>query len=261
MKGNLILWKWLLYQAKNQEAGISLMELIVALVIGGIALLLGAMLFVNVLKANKAVESKTVAAAELQRALSFIIEDIKQASNVTQVNRGNTLCPSQQVDSNECLVLSREVNGTVYRISYGYKDISNQTTYFYKPGVLKRQIYRQSDNTPVSYNLQPLPSGGQQQAWDDYTVVADGLINTVPQNQVACENYEGIRSWQDTADTANRDKIYGTMSNNRGGFRFCLYNSTGNNPLARVFLIGRITDERGSEFKVVSFGLARMGQP
>ncbi|MCX8077306.1 MAG: hypothetical protein N3D76_01475 [Geminocystis sp.] len=258
MKDNPILWKWLLHQAKNQEAGVSLMELIVALVIGGITLVLGAVLFVNVLRANKAVESKTVAAAELQRALSFIVEDIKLASNVTMVNRGNTYCPTSQVDSNECLVLRRNENGTVYVISYGYKDIQNQNTHFYKPGVLKRQVYRQSDNTPVSHDYRTLPvTGGQQAAWDDYTTVADGLINTTPRVSVACENFEGIKLWQDSSANSNRGQIYGDTSDGRGGVRFCLYNTAGDNRLARVFLIGRTVDERDSEFRLASFGLAR----
>lgn len=221
----------LLKLKNNPQKGITLTELLVALVIGSIVLSASASGFTNLLRANQDVESKTVRSATSRKALTYLQEDIRRAKTVTQetaTTSGN--CKSSAIDSQECLVVNlpngvktnsastTELNcATNPQVYYGYQDISSSYTgQFLKPGLLKRKRF--CDDVAIGY-------------WE---VVADGLISGNEANQptVTCS--------QDSVNWLGETTIYGTDSSNKGGFRFCLNDTSPNNTLARIFLSGYI---------------------
>ncbi|MTF37486.1 prepilin-type N-terminal cleavage/methylation domain-containing protein [Cyanobacterium aponinum] len=208
----------------NSEKGLSLIELIVALIISGIVLTAAASGFINVLRANQNVESKTVRSATIARAIAYIQDEIKEAKAVTAVAVGSTQCPSASVDSAHCLKLTMPDDSTVL---YGFDDISTGTNVYLKPGLLKRQEYDSSGNAVLQT--------GQTSAWDtQYTTVVDGLtsVNETAPTTVACN--QELTAWP------SGTTVYGGTSGGKGGFRFCLADNTANNRLARIFLYGHI---------------------
>jgi len=67
---------------KRNYLGINLTELLVALVISGIVLTATTSGFINILRANQNVNSKSDQLTSLSRTLVYIQEDIKQAISV-----------------------------------------------------------------------------------------------------------------------------------------------------------------------------------
>ena len=214
------LLKLFLSLKKSSEKGLSLIELIVALVMSGIVLTMAASGFVNVLRANQDVESKSVRSASLQRALAFIQEDIKQGKSVTMVSTsdsppcpsGNTTNVNSPVSSTQCLKITLPNNKSIY---YGFDDISNQsiTQIYLKPGILKR--YDENETSP---------------SWE---VVMDGLVNTTPSPAPIC-------------NSNLTNTLHGT-----GGFRFCV--ETTRNRLAQVFLFGYVDKTTNIPVNVITF--------
>lgn len=229
------LLKLFLSLKKSQEKGISLIELIVALVISGIVLAMAASGFVNILRANQDVESKTVRSSNLQKTLAFIQDEMKSARAIT---RTSTSCAGS--DSASCLVLTypdgSTIDGTTCtitnpRIEYGYEDISASTaTQWLKPGLLKRKVF--CDST----------SGGNWQ------VIADGLVSGNETNQPTTNCHAELNA-----------TVYGTDSNGKGGFRFCLDTddtdpaTAPNNRLAQIFLYGHIDNNTNIPISVITF--------
>lgn len=215
------------------DSGLSLTELLVAIVISSIVLTAATSGFVNLLRANQDVESKSVRSGTLSRALSYIGEDIKEASSITAEAAGSTNCPSAEVDSDECLVLTYPDSSTVY---YGYQDLTTGSHVYLKPGILKRQAF---DDTGTA-----VLETGQTNAWEkEYTVIADGLLGSVNEadpNPV-CN--------QDSVNWTGETTVYGD-DNTKGGFRFCLNDSTTTNRLVRIFLYGHIVG--GNDNNVIS---------
>ncbi|BAQ66801.1 type II secretion system protein J [Geminocystis sp. NIES-3709] len=225
--------KLLLQLRKQNNLGISLTELLVALVISGIVLTAAASGFINLLRANQDVESKSVRSNGLARALAFMQEDVKQAKSVQAVlQTDDTKCDSgavgstSAVNSQRCLKIILADGSAIY---YGFKDISGTTNQpFLKPGILKRQRYNASGSA-VDFNNVVLAT--QSNAWNDLdTTIADGLINT---------NSNTVCTWQGVGlATSATVTVYGGMSSGNGGFRFCLNNNTSSNRLVRIFLYG-----------------------
>ncbi len=207
----------------NRESGLSLTELLVALVMTGIVLTAATSGFINLLRVNKEVESKTVLSSTVSWASSYIVEEIKEASSITSEAAGSTNCPSAEVDSDECLVLTYPDGSTVY---YGYQDITSGSQIWLKPGILKRQAFDDTGNAVLET--------GQANAWEkEYTVIADGLLGSVNEADPNPVCNQGSVNW--TGETT----VYGD-DNTKGGFRFCLNDSTATNRLVRVFLYGHI---------------------
>lgn len=199
MKNNKLLLK-LLQQSTNQ--GITLTELLVALVISGIVLTATTSGFINILRANRDVESKSTQLSGLTRGLTFLQEDIKQGISVNVSESSDSQCTD--VDSN-CLIIELSGGNEIY---YGFKDISIDPSVFLKPGILKRK---------------DLSSGI---GWEE---VADGLAIDVP--DPTCD--QGTITWGDETTPT----LYG---NTGDGFRFCIDETE--NRLARIFLYGHIID-------------------
>jgi Tfp pilus assembly protein FimT len=216
---------------KHSNKGISLTELLVALVMTGIVLTAATSGFINLLRVNKDVESKTVTSEGLAKALNFTQEEIKQAKTVTQEAQG-TNCDSSAISSANCLVLtypasfntslnssctSTTVEPKVY---YGFQDISSGSQIWLKPGVLKRKIFcSDSGGTAVSTN---------------WIVIADGLISVnEPDPGTTCSRPDvGLTG------TTPPIAVYGANASGKGGFRFCFNNETTTNRLAKIFLYG-----------------------
>jgi prepilin-type N-terminal cleavage/methylation domain-containing protein len=232
------LLKILLILEKNSCQGISLIELLVALVIGGIALTAAASGFINLLNANQEVEAKTSGSATLTRALAYMQNDIKAANEISQVASGTDDCTdttATTISSIECLVITVPNSFDTsdpdyiddpaistddeYFIYYAYEDISNGSQTWLKPGVLKRRR--------VVYN-------NDTDSWDvgNWNVIADGLISANETQPTTSCNQDGATNW------AGGTTVYGTDSNGKGGFRFCLEPT--NNRLVRIFLYGHI---------------------
>jgi len=213
------LYKYLLNLPKQNTKGISLTELLIALVLGSIVLTAAASGFINLLRANQNLESKTVRNASLTRALTFMQEDIKQGKKVEAVTPTiDSKCDSSKLNSQECLKVTTSDNSTIY---YGFKDISKNSQIFLKPAILKRQEY-DSTGTAIFQN-------SQSKAWEDeYTTVADALIG-VNENQptISCSQ-DGV-SW-------SNNTIYGRNNQKKGGFNFCLKGDR----VIRVLLYGYI---------------------
>lgn len=169
---------------KPTNQGITLTELLVALVISGIVLAFASSGFINVLRANRDVESKSTQLSNLTRALTFIQEDIKPGISVTELSGGEC-----DVDSS-CLVINSESS----QVIYGFEDISEGNQTWLKPGILKRKI-----------------------TGDDWDVVADGLA--IDANDPDCA--EGTINWADDTtptlygDTGNGFRFCVDETNNR----------------------------------------------
>ncbi|AFZ54784.1 prepilin-type N-terminal cleavage/methylation domain-containing protein [Cyanobacterium aponinum AL20118] len=210
---------------KYQQKGLSLVELIVALVISGIVLTAAASGFVNVLRANQSVESKTVRSSTLARALAYMQDEIKQASSLTAVKEAddsNCNTSSGNADSEYCLRLTLpdgdSNSATTEYIYYALDDISGVTSEWLKPGVLRRRRI-QEDGTDSGW-------------W----AIADGLtsVNETEPSTIACD--------QDSVNWTGHNTIYGGTTGGKGGFRFCVDQdpTTGESRLARIFLYGHI---------------------
>ncbi|WP_342597621.1 type II secretion system protein [Cyanobacterium aponinum UTEX 3222] len=235
------LLKLFLSLKKSREKGISLTELIVALVISGIVLTAAASGFVNVLRANQSVESKTIRSSNLQKTLAFIQDEMKSARAVT---RTSSSCSGS--DSESCLVLTYpdgqedwlDLNSDGIKdtcpsnpyIVYGYEDISASTsTEWLKPGLLKRKVFCDTQ-------------GGNWQ------VIADGLVSGNETNQPTTSCHAELST-----------TVYGMDSNDKGGFRFCLDTddtdpaTAPNNRLAQIFLYGHIDNNTNIPISVITF--------
>jgi len=251
MKNHKLLLK-LLQQPSNQ--GITLTELLVALVVSGIVLTATASGFMNVLRANRDVDSKGNQLSNLTRALTFIQEDIKEGVSVRRVANGTGNCTSGVggVDS-DCLMIRLSDGNEIY---YGFKDISGDTSPFLKPGILKRQEYDDSGDA-LDYEGNTLPSSDpqeQQTAWQEqFTIVADGLeIDNSPShnapNPTCNDGGSGSIAWVGTTTVRGI---------NNTGFRFCLNDDTANNRLVRIFLYGHIIGSNNAPMNVDVVTFAR----
>ena len=235
------LLKILFHLKKNSIQGLSLIELLVALVISGIALTTATSGFINLLSANQEVESKINRKETLTRALAYMQNELKSANQITQEASsvgGN--CDSGSISSNECLVLSfpdiyaDDVNSNCStspsspaKVYYGFEDISSGTQIWLKPGVLKRKyVCENGVGTIISGN---------------WTVIADGLVSVNEAQPTTTCTQDGGNNWPGDST------VYGRDSSGKGGFRFCLdpVINVGDDPqnkdrLVRVFLYGHI---------------------
>ncbi|AFZ48773.1 hypothetical protein Cyast_2833 [Cyanobacterium stanieri PCC 7202] len=255
MKKNYKLLLKFLQKPTNQ--GITLTELLVALVISGIILAFTASGFINVLRANRDVESKSTQLSNLTRALTFIQEDIKQGVSVESIPAtSGGECDSAEISSGSCLIIRfAGANNNIFdfnnnqtddctaddrRVVYGFQDISDPSSNsaFLKPGVLKRDVFC---TTSVSLSR-----------WEE---VADGLISVKEDPQtLVCNFGTGTAS-------GPHGQISGGANDGKGGFQFCV--ETENNRLVRVGLYGHIissdSDTPPMNVDVVTF--ARGSQP
>jgi prepilin-type N-terminal cleavage/methylation domain-containing protein len=229
--------QFLLLRHKYSEKGISLTELLVALVISGIVLTAATSGFINLLKGDQSVQSKAARITALNKALGVIQDDIKGAKAVTRLSGGN--CSG--VDSSNCLVITYNTgvifdnNNIVCNISspqiiYGYENIAtSSTSEWLKPGILKRKVFCTST------------TGGNWEA------VADGLIS-VDQNKPRDSFASDTAFCSQNLPTGfwPTGLYYGANSSGKGGFLFCLDTNDNdpatlpNNRLVRVFLYGHI---------------------
>jgi prepilin-type N-terminal cleavage/methylation domain-containing protein len=227
---NQLLKLFLFLTLKEHSAqGFTLIELLIAIFISSIVLTVANNAFVNLLISEQNIESKLVRSAGLNRALAYIQNDIKSAKSVTKEATGSN-CVSTAISSANCLVLtypasfnpllnssctSTTIEPKVY---YGYQDISSGNQTWLKPGVLKRKIFCSDSGGIVNTN------------WE---VIADGLLSVNEVDPAPSCNFE-LPTW--LGDTT----VYGGNSSNKGGFRFCLNDTTTNNRLVRIFLYGHI---------------------
>lgn len=221
------LFRLLLILKKYAHQGISLTELLVALVISGIVLTGAVSGFINLLTANQDVESKTSRSVALEKALSYMQNDIKGAVSITR-EPNNTNCNSTAIDSQNCLVLTYsngvEIDGDTCsknppKIYYGYEDIKDGLQIWLKPGTLKRKV--------VCTNV------------GNWQVIADGLISVNENNpRTDFDSDKNFCSQDDVNWTSGN--LYGDNGSGKGGFRFCLDDNTTTNRLVRIFLYGHI---------------------
>lgn len=239
------LLKLLFTQRKYSEKGISLIELLVAIIMGGIVLTAATSGFANLLRANQSVENKTLRGVTLTKALAIIQEDIKSARAVTRTNS-----PCSGATSTSCLVLTYPnnsiIDGTTCTltnpsITYAYEDIKSGTQIYLKPGLLKRRISSCTNATNPG----------------NWQVVADGLISDNEDNPNPSCN-------QDLPQWTGNTTVYGANGSGKGGFRFCLNtddtdpNTVPNNRLVRVFLYGHIVGGNNKDtVSVNTVGFAR----
>lgn len=218
----------LLIQSKqNSIRGLSLIEVLVATFISGIVLTVATSGMINLVTNNQEIESKSTRSISLDRALSYIEDDIKGSVSLTKVKNGTGFCSSSSVDS-ECLVLNYPDNFTINtkckvhsnstrQIYYGLEDISNKSSSIWlKPGVLKRKTI----------------CGDKAGNW---MTVVDGLKSSKEEAINPICNQNDI-TWTGSSI------VHGDIGSNKGGFRFCLENNpaTEESRLVRIFLYGHI---------------------
>ena len=230
-----------------------LLKLIVALVMSGIILTAASSGFANLLSVNRDVESKSNRSVGLQRALAFMKNEIREGVSITQeAATAWGMCNTSGVTSVNCLVINYRKNQVINgdtcdedepRIYYGYQDIrSNNSSVWLKPGILKRKVVCTS------------ATGGNWQ------VIADGLISVNEANPVDAFTNEvdfcsqgGVNNWT----TGN---LFGANAGGKGGFRFCLGDTTSNNRLVRIFLFGHIIGGNANNIistNIITFARAR----
>ncbi|MBE9221420.1 hypothetical protein IQ215_01800 [Cyanobacterium stanieri LEGE 03274] len=228
----------------NPVSGTTLTELLTGVVIGGVVITATTSGFINVLRANQRVETKSVRMAGLNKALNYLQEDIKQAKFITAEKGGN--CTSTAVNSEYCLVLTFAddtelrpgCSGEKPKIYYGYRDIRSGEQIWLKPGMLRRKIVCETGA-------------------GNWIAVADGLISVNEDNPVGDKTPSEFCN-QEGVNLSSPSAVYGGNSSGKGGFRFCLDNDNLNNRLVRIFLYGHIIGENPLNVNVITF--ARAGQ-
>ncbi|AUC61403.1 hypothetical protein AA637_09655 [Cyanobacterium sp. HL-69] len=264
---------------KRNDLGITLTELLVALVISGIVLTATTSGFINILRANQNVNSKSDQLTSLSRTLVYIQEDIKQAISVeaTSATAGGE-CDSTDVDSVNCLKLTYATTnnddgsgGIIPSCDvpdaityYGYQDISSSDSIWFKPGILRRKTFTKVRDDKTTSDRSDDTCSVAESNW---ITVADGLISVneddptdfpidfpTPDGTIASDDF---CSQNDTNWTGS-DAIYGADSSGFGGFRFCLEENNDENRLVRIFLYGNIINGDPIQVDVVTF--ARAGQ-
>lgn len=248
-----LLLKRIAQNKNHKEKGLSLTELIVALVMSGIILTAASSGFANLLSANQEVESKSNRSAGLQKALAFMQNEIREGAFITQeAATAGGVCNTTGITSVNCLVVNYRANQVIDgntcteatpKIYYGYEDIKNDnSSVWLKPGILKRKVVCTS------------ATGGNWQ------VIADGLISLNEANPVDAFTNEvdfcsqgGVSNWT----TGN---LFGANAGGKGGFRFCLGDNTNNNRLVRIFLFGHIIGGNANNIistNIITFARAR----
>ncbi len=228
------LFKLLLNLQTSANKGLSLIELLLGLLISGIVLTAAASGFTNLLTSDQDVESKTVRSTTLSRALAYMQIDMKEARTITrEVATPTGNCDSDDVDSASCLVLTypngSEIDGNTCdvnppQIYYGYQDISTPpgtSQIWLKPGILRRKVFCDTGTTPK------------------WNVIADGLISVNEGNPRASFADDTAFCAQGDANWTSGN-LFGDDGSGKGGFRFCLNDTTATNRLVRVFLYGHI---------------------
>ncbi|NCO75372.1 MAG: prepilin-type N-terminal cleavage/methylation domain-containing protein [Cyanobacteria bacterium] len=227
-------------ESKSFFRGITLIELLIAIVVGSIVLTAAASGMINLLTVNNSIESKTIRNAGLVKALAYIQDDIKRAKYITAekaTSGGN--CNSLDIDSGDCLVLTYPDNtplrvgcdGVTPTIYYGFKDISNNKNEIWlKPGILKRKI---------------ICTNGSVGNW---IVIADGLLGKKEVNLITTLINNPDFCTQDSIKWTGNLTVYG-----EGGFRFCLQESHNQNRLARIFLYGHIINDKPISLSTIIF--------
>ncbi len=222
-----ILW-FIVIRSCNQ--GISLTELLIALVISSIVLTTATSGLINVLRAKQDIESKSIRMASIRRALAYMQEDIKQARSVTAVTehtdpKCNT--SGDTVESEYCLRITYPDDtdnnpDTKKRIYYAFDDIRSGSQIWLKPGVLRWKRVQED---------------GTDSGW---RAIKDGLISVK-------ENQPSINCSYNEVNWTFHDEIYGTDKNKKGGFRFCVDKNptTEESRLVRIFLHGYIMGNNG----------------
>ena len=248
--------KFLFTIQKYTHQGISLTELLLALVITSIVMAFAAKGAINLLSFSDSATSKSLAISTLNRTLTFMQEEIKSSISVQQSN-DTTKCPSSIVDSDECLILTfpasynltldSDCTSTTDKpeVSYGYKNISSDTsTEWLKPGVLKRKVFcKDSSSNDVSITNTP---------WEE---IGDGLISDKETQPTTACNQDSMNNWPGITTIYGTDLVSGSET---GGFRFCLGSTSADNRLVRIFLYGHvITDDANNQVLVNSIGFSR----
>ncbi|WP_017293450.1 PilW family protein [Geminocystis herdmanii] len=229
-------------QGKYSCGGLTITELLVSVVMGSVVLTAAASGFINLLKANQHIESKTIRHNGLIKALNYLQEDIKTAKSVTiEPATVGGYCNSSGIDSQNCLVLTyphktplREGcvnNPTIY---YGLQDISGKSPQIWlKPAILRRKIICDKNQ-------------------GNWIVVADGLLG---KNETHAINNKTLCT-QDSVTWSSHTTVYGYIthqSNEKGGFRFCLYENHSQNRLVRIFLYGHIINGQPIKVSTIAF--------
>ncbi|MGI0480205.1 PulJ/GspJ family protein [Geminocystis sp. CENA526] len=229
-----------IFPDRSSQQGLTFTELLSGVVMGSIVLTAAASGFVNLLRANQDVESKTVRHAGLIKALNYLQEDIKGAKSVTKEKVGTGVCNSSGVDSEYCLVLTYPNNTPLRagctnspKIYYGLRDISGTSPQIWlKPAILRRKI-------DCGINNQ-----------GNWIVVADGLLGKKEANPVTDKNNFCT---QDSVNWTGNLDVYGDMKDEKGGFRFCLHEDNEQNRLVRIFLYGYIGKGQSISLNTISF--------
>ena len=255
---------------KYTHQGISLTEVLLALVITSIVMTFAAKGAINLLSFSESATSKSLAISTLNKALAFMQEEIKSSISVTQENGlvSGTACLSANVDSDECLVLTFPISynttlnsncdsgkdkGKVY---YGYQNISSPTYsgVWLKPGILKRKVvcYEITNNNGTPNDFSDDTTALVNTNW---TVVGDGLISDQETQPITTCDQDSMDNWSGSTTIYGTDLVSG---NETGGFRFCLGTTNSNNRLVRIFLYGHvITDDANNQALVNSMGFSR----
>lgn len=127
----------------QSSSGFTLVELLVAIAITGIVTTVAGFGLVNILQANRKAEAQTERRMNLNRALNYIADDIREARSVQ--NGASYTIPSP---SPSCAVATPVMDltvpkndGTTKKIVYYLNDISgcsSSQSVWLKPGVIKR---------------------------------------------------------------------------------------------------------------------------
>lgn len=129
-------------QSLNNSAGFTLVELLVAIAITSLVIASAGFGLVSILQANKRAEAQTERRMDLNRALDYIADDIREARTV-QNGAGYTI----SFPSPSCAVATPVMDltvpdaGSTKKVVYYINDISGcdeDDTVWLEPGVIKR---------------------------------------------------------------------------------------------------------------------------
>jgi len=209
------------YKNYQSSAGFTLIELLVAASITTIVVTLAGSGLVAIMQNNSKAQAETLRRIELNRALDFMADEVRQAKSIATDASANlsTVAPSFTTSTEKKPVLTLEIPGVFQRVIY-YTASPAATSFWSGPKVIHR--WGPPFDTDGNYTNATNPA-----AWDGRALV-DLIADTTPALATTCPT----SSWSPNPSV-----------NNGQGFTACV-DPTGK--IAEIYLRGKLADAYGN---------------
>lgn len=203
---------------QNKSDGFTLVELMVAILITSIIVSVTGWGVVALTQKNKVQKAETERRVELNRALDFIADEVRQAKPIaTNASANLSTVASNFSSSSKTPVLTLQIPGVSQRVIYYY--LTSSTSSWLGPNVVYR--WGPNFNSDGTYSNPTTPAN-----WT-YEPLIDLIVDTAPSSNPNCDT-----GWTPNPAVANRT-----------GFYACVDPS---GRIADIHLRGKLTDAYGN---------------